>query len=80
MAAYTNFLNGALVMRMWRFDGSSEMLGKFAYFDHAKDFAAMMLARDAERGANADNRWFYLAVCESENEAQAFGQKKADAA
>lgn len=76
MANYTNFLNGSLVLRCWRFDGSSELLGKFAYFDDAKEFAKFKVKRDAERGVNDDDRWFYLAICESENASQAYSHGK----
>jgi hypothetical protein len=78
MSAYTNFHNGALVMRIWRFDGGSELLAKFAYYDHAKEFARLMVKRDEERGANVDDRWFFLAVCEAENQSQAFSHGKPD--
>lgn len=72
MASYSNFTNGSLVMRVWRFDGSAELLSKHQYFDHAKAFAQMMIDRDRDRGGNEDGRYFYLAVCEAEASVQAF--------
>lgn len=69
-----NFTNGSLVMRVWRFDGSVELIGKFQYFDDAKAFAHMALERDVTRKADL-SQWFYLAVCDNECEAQAYGIK-----
>lgn len=67
-----NFTNGSLVMRLWRFDGTGEVVAKTQYWDHAKVFAEAMVAQDRERGANKDGQWFYLAVCDSECEVKAF--------
>lgn len=72
MGSYSNFLNGALLMRVWRFDGSAELLAKFQYDNDAKAFGQQMVDRDKERGANSDGRYFYLAVCETECAVQAF--------
>lgn len=66
-----NFTNGSLVMRIWRFDGGVELLGKFQYFQDAVNFGEMKLKHDEERGANKDFSYFFLAVCDSECEAQA---------
>lgn len=68
----SNFTSGALLMRVWRFDGSAELLGKFQYYSDAKDFGQMRVGQDKERGANTDGRYFYLAVCEAECSVQAF--------
>ena len=70
----TYFPNGSLVLRVWRFDGTSELIGKFQYFDDAKLFAASLFERDKERGADLKN-WFYLAACDAECEVKAFGTK-----
>lgn len=72
MSSYSNFLNGALLMRVWRFDGSAELLAKFQYYSDAKAFGQLMTDRDKERGANDDGSYFYLAVCETECSVQAF--------
>jgi hypothetical protein len=69
-----NFTNGSLVLRVWRFDGESELIAKFAYYDHAKSFAESMFNQDTERKADLSS-YFYLAVCEYECEAKAFGTK-----
>lgn len=71
--AGSNFPNGSLVMRIWRFDGTGEMLAKFQYFSDALSFAKW----SAER-ASADQDIFYLAICDHENKFQCFfPQKKA---
>ncbi|MBD9456018.1 hypothetical protein IB244_31650 [Rhizobium sp. RHZ02] len=75
-----NFTNGALVMMIWRFDGSSEIVAKFQYMRDAKMFCEAKIADDAQRGANKDGSWFYLAVCESECEAQAYRNLEDEAA
>lgn len=72
-----NFTNGSLVMRIWRYDGSNDVLAKFQYFSDAELFCKTMLDRDKENGANKDNSWFYLAVCDYECKAKAFGTKEA---
>lgn len=72
MSSYSNFTSGALLMRVWRFDGSAELLAKFQYYGDAKDFGQMLVNKDRERGSNSDGSYFYLAVCESECSAQAF--------
>lgn len=64
-----NFTNGSLVLRVWRFDGGSELLGKFQYFSDAKMFAAAKMASEADRTKD----YFFLAVCDYECEAVAFG-------
>lgn len=70
-----NFPSGSLVMRVWRFDGGTELIGKFAYFDHAKKFAGSMFDEDMELGRITVDKpdWFYLAVCDDECSAKAFG-------
>lgn len=77
-----NFTNGSLVLRLWRFGGSSEVVGKFQYWGDAVRFCKASLADDAARGANKDRSWFYLAVCDYECKAQAFDpiDEKAEAA
>ncbi len=72
MGSYSNFVSGALVMRVWRFDGSAELLAKFQYYSDAKDFAQSRVDHDKQRGGNPDGRYFYLAVCEAECSVQAF--------
>lgn len=72
-----NFTNGSLVLRIWRFDGSSELTAKFQYLSDAVLFCEAKVAQEAERGANKDRSWFYLAVCEDECKAQAFDVKEA---
>ncbi len=70
----TNFTNGALVLRVWRFDGTSELLAKFQYFNDAKAFGELCFNRDVEHKAKIAN-YFYLAICEHECAVQAFGVK-----
>lgn len=70
-----NFTNGSLVFRIWRFDGGCDLLGKFQYRSDAEAFAQMCMDRDTGSGANKSNDYFYLAVCESEIFAKAFGAK-----
>lgn len=72
-----NFSSGALVLRIWRFDGSSELIAKFQYWGDALVFAGAMFDRDKANGSNKDRSWFYLAVCEYECKAQAFDVKEA---
>jgi hypothetical protein len=71
-----NFTNGSLVMRVWQFDGCSELLAKFQYFGDAQDFAKTMAAK--AYGSDNENKYFYLAVCDYECKTQAFfpGQQK----
>lgn len=76
--SYSSFTNGALVMRVWKFDGDTELLSKHQYMDHAEMFAKQMFERDAQRkvesgGGGLD--YFYIAVCENECRAKAFGTK-----
>lgn len=78
---YSNFTNGALVMRVWKFDGETELLAKFQYWDQAEMFAQAMLDRDLQRQADARDvktplGYFYLSVCENECRARAFGTKE----
>jgi hypothetical protein len=73
--SYSNFTNGTLVFRVWRFDGGTEILAKTQYWDQAALLCEALLARDTERKANSDQSYFYLAVCENEVKAQAFGAK-----
>ena len=63
----TNFTNGSLVMRVWNFDGSGEMIAKFQYFSDAKKFAEMQAAATPD-----DCNYFYLAVCDSECDFKAY--------
>lgn len=70
-----NFTNGSLVLRLWRFDGGTEMMGKFAYYDDAKLFAKILMDRDLERSDGTPKAYFYLAVCDYECSAKAFGAK-----
>jgi hypothetical protein len=70
-----NFTNGAIVFRLWRFDGSGEVLAKFQYMSDATDFAKMKANEDAEKRPKDSEGWFYLAACEAENEARAFSPK-----
>ena len=65
-----NFTNGSLVMRLWNFDGTGEVIAKFQYFGDAKDFAAMKARADAEQEKCDD--WFYVAVCDDQCDMQAF--------
>ena len=67
----TNFTNGSLVLRVWRFDGGCEMLAKFQYFTDAVAWA---------RGREWHNDFFHIAVCEHENECRAFGIQKPEVA
>ena len=67
-----NFTNGALVFRLWTFDGSGEIIAKFQYFSHAKGFARKMAEDDRVTKPGSAKEYFYLAVCESENETSAF--------
>lgn len=71
-----NFTNGSLVMRVWRFDGSGEILAKFQYFDSAELFCRAQIEQDKERGANKERNWFYLAVCDYECKFRAFDVKE----
>ena len=71
MSSYSNFTNGALLMRLWRFDGSGDVVAKTQYFDDAVVMGEALIARDRDRGSNKDGKWFYLAVCESQCEVKA---------
>ncbi|RWK39284.1 hypothetical protein [Mesorhizobium sp.] len=73
--SYSNFTNGSLVFRIWRFDGGTEVLAKTQYWDQATLLCEALLKRDKDRGSNSDQSYFYLAVCENEVKAQAFGAK-----
>jgi hypothetical protein len=76
---YSNFTNGALVMRVWKFDGNTELLAKFQYWDQAEMFAQAMLDRDLQRRNETDKiplGYFYLSVCENECRVRAFGAKE----
>ena len=66
-----NFTNGALVFRVWNFDGSGEIIAKFQYFPDAKSFAEMLAKSDREKRPDSSG-WFYLAVCEAENEMKSY--------
>lgn len=69
--AGSNFTNGALVMRIWRFDGSGDIIAKFQYFSDALSFAKA----SAER-ISGDQDIFYLAVSDHENKFQCFFRPK----
>ena len=66
----TNFNNGSLVMRAWKFDGDCEILAKFQYYGDAQSFAAMKARADAEKGDC--EIWFYIAVCDQDCAAQCY--------
>jgi hypothetical protein len=68
MNATTNFTNGSLVLRVWRFDGGTEVMAKFQYYGMAKAWCASL---------PYDASYFHIAVCDHENEARAFGIKEA---
>ena len=70
-----NFTNGTLVMRVWRFDGSGEILAKFQYFNSAELFCRAQIEWDKENGANKERQFFYLAVCDYECKFRAFDVK-----
>lgn len=67
-----NFTNGALVFRIWHFDGSGEMISKYQYSGHAEEFAKMMAAEDANKRPGDASKWFYLVACEAECSVKAF--------
>ena len=67
----SNFVNGSLVFRVWKFDGGAEMLAKFQYWRDATSFC-LSKVEDDRRDSDSDPRFFYLAVCEYSNEAKAF--------
>lgn len=58
-----NFTNGTLVFKIWRADGSGEVVAKFQYLTHAKDWA-----KHYTENADKSNDWFYVVVCEYECE------------
>ncbi len=60
-----NFVNGALVFKIWRRDGSGEVIAKFQYTMHAKHWAEFYAS-----GCDKSNEWFLVVVCESECEVQ----------
>lgn len=62
-----NFTNGSLVMRVWKFDGDSELVAKFQYWGDACDFADAYAAKHP-----GEDKWFMLAVCDNELRAKAF--------
>ena len=68
-----NFTNGSLVFRIWRLDGSCDLLAKFQYRSDAELFAQLCVDKNTANGVNKDGSYFYLAVCESEIFAKAFG-------
>jgi hypothetical protein len=74
--SYSNFTNGSLVFRIWRFDGGCEILAKFQYRVGAEMFAEAICRDDEARGSNKGGQYFYIAVCENEAWAKAFGAKK----
>lgn len=79
--SYSNFTNGAIVLRVWKFDGDTELLAKFQYWDQAEMFAQSMLDRDLSRRNETDSAktplgYFYISVCENECRVRAFGTKE----
>lgn len=56
-----NFTNGSLVFRIWRFDGSGEVLAKFQYFKDAERFCESYV-----KSVDLSKDWFLLAVCDAE--------------
>lgn len=72
--AGSNFTNGSLVMRIWRFDGSGDMIAEFQYFSDALSFAKA----SAEKLSSGQDV-FYLAVCDDENKFQCFFRPKTEA-
>lgn len=66
-----NFPNGSLVMRVWRFDGGVDLLAKFQYWDHAVKFARAQ----SEQDSSCPTDTFFIALCDYECRAQAFGTK-----
>lgn len=78
---YSNFTNGAIVLRVWKFDGDCELLAKFQYWDQAEMFAQAMLSRDLQRRNETDAtqkplEFFYLSIFENECRVRAFGTKE----
>jgi hypothetical protein len=67
-----NFTNGAVVHRLWHFDGSGELISKHQYYFDACLFAQMKMAEDVRLRPDDSGKWFYLASCEAENECRAF--------
>lgn len=63
----SNFPNGSLVMRVWRFDGHAELIAKFQYWSDAADFAK------AKAASEPNAHFFFLAVCDYECKTQGFG-------
>lgn len=71
-----NFTNGSMVMKIWRFDGTSEIIAKFQYLSDAEFFAQKKLEADQSDGRNTDRSWFYLVICDYECKAKAFDVKE----
>lgn len=67
-----NFTNGALVFRVWHFDGSGELLAKFQYAHHAESFAQAMASDDQQKRPGDASKYFYLAACEAECSVKSF--------
>ncbi len=62
-----NFINGSLVFRVWRVDGSGEVLAKFRYMNDAKTFALAHVST-----CDRTDDWFLLAICEHDCEVQTY--------
>ena len=62
-----NFTNGSLVFRIWRFDGSGEVLAKFQYIGDAKIFAKAYVDQ-----SDKSKEWFLLVVCDADCEVQTY--------
>lgn len=69
--AGSNFPNGSLVMRIWQFDGSGEMVAKCQYFNDALTFCELLAKK-----IGAEQPYFYLAVCDEENKFKCFFRPK----
>ncbi len=67
-----NFTNGALVFRIWQFDGTGELLAKFQYRGHAEAFAQSMASDDQQKRPGEASKYFYLAACENECSVKSF--------
>ena len=67
-----NFTNGSLVFRVWGFDGGGEIIAKFQYYPDARAFAEMLATNDREHRPEDSKKWFYLAVCDNENDMRAY--------
>lgn len=60
----SDFTNGTIVAKVWRFDGGSDMVAKFQNFADACAWAKLF---------PYSTDWFYVAVCSSDPQVRAFG-------